>query len=614
MRKKIYSFFLMSMVALGVMAENATLDFTYAQGRLTQYGKGKKEDVDVAICINDPALAGKKITGIRAYINPSEGISNSSVWLTKELKLENKVNVADICNIEVLPSQAKIGAQWLNVLEVKLSEPYVLTTQPVYVGYSFTVDDSSQDTQKYPIIISEGINTNGFFVRLSKSVLKWTNYSQTAKGVAYIVAEIEGDYPDNAASLKSNETTYADLDTPFSSIFNITNIGINPIQSLSYSYSFDSSTEKLQGNVTLTDPVQPNLAVTVPVNLTFDGLAEAGTHKLNVTITEVNGQPNQSSQSSLTSNISVIPFRPVHRPLVEEFTGLWCGNCPRGYVAMEYLHENYYDDVVVACFHNNDPMAVTNNYPVPVAGFPEASINREGIIDPYWGSYESSYEMTILRDVQEVMDSFTIGDISLTAVTDGATVEATSETSFIQDLNNANYQIGFMLISNNLSDPNWEQENYYANNKEGWQNSPLKYFTTQSSSVKGLIFNDVVIDTGAMKGVENSLPNSITMGTPYNSTFTFDIKKNNLVQNLKDLVVTAFIIDKNTGRIINANHCNVVYDPSGIESILDSDSNVVNVEFYDLAGRKVVSPSNGIFIKVEKLSNGKFNTSKVFIR
>ena len=51
---------------------------------------------------------------------------------------------------------------------------------------------------------------------------------------------------------------------------------------------------------------------------------------------------------------------------------------------------------------------------------------------------------------------------------------------------------------------------------------------------------------------------------------------------------------------------------SGVEEIAaDSMSPVVAEEYYDIAGRRVQNPANGIFIKVEKLANGKTVTTKL---
>src|SRR6516225_3148810 len=42
--------------------------------------------------------------------------------------------------------------------------------------------------------------------------------------------------------------------------------------------------------------------------------------------------------------------------LVEEFTGSWCGWCPRGAYAMQVLDKKYPGKVFCIAYHNSDPM------------------------------------------------------------------------------------------------------------------------------------------------------------------------------------------------------------------------------------------------------------------
>ena len=64
-----------------------------------------------------------------------------------------------------------------------------------------------------------------------------------------------------------------------------------------------------------------------------------------------------------------------HRPLIEEYTGTWCGWCPRGFTGMEMLRETFGEDFIGVAIHNQDPMAVltTSQYPSNIQGFPSAA-------------------------------------------------------------------------------------------------------------------------------------------------------------------------------------------------------------------------------------------------
>lgn len=593
--------------SIGAMATTATMDYTYAEGALSGYGKGKAETIDVAICINDPSLAGMKVTGIKAYVNTLVGLSKTSVWGSKELQVANKLNVPDLFSYDVAPVAATVGDYDMGVLDLKLEEPYVLTAEPLYLGYTMTVDAVENDAQRNPIVISEGYNADGFYLHMSKSVLKWMAYSENAGGVAYIVATIEGDFPDNSLGFKGYDTIYAEEDKGFSALFSVSNIGANAIESVKYVYSVDGGAKK-EGNAQLVDAVEPSLTFSSSLSLPFDGISGIGPHDLNVEITEVNGQPNVSSAAAVSCVVNVIPFMPVHRPLVEEYTGLWCGWCPRGYLAMEWIAEDFGEEEVSICYHNGDPMEVTAVYPMNIGGFPSASIDRLSVIDPYYGSYNDR-EFGIASDLENAMDKIAIASVDVTASLEGNTVNLESTVKFIQDIEGANYQIGYVLVCNGLKSPEWYQSNYFAGSTD-YDGTPLEVLQSWGKKQGGLVFNDVAVDVSGMSGVAGSLPSSIVTGNNYTHSYSFDITDNPLVQNTGNLVATVFVIDKSTGKIVNANKASV--GTSGVMEIA-SDRQPVSREFFDLTGRRVANPGKGIYILKERYSDGTSRSGKVLM-
>lgn len=592
----------------GVMAENAVLDFSYASGELFSYGKGKKEIVDVAICINDPGLAGMKLVSFQAYINTTENISETSLWLTKELTLVDKVNVPDIASFDVTPVEGVYGDEELAVMSITLDQPYELDGEPLYLGYSLTVDDLD-DASRYPIILANNVNPNGLFVRLSKSVLKWKEYSSTANGVALIVAQLEGDVPAYSLGIKSAAETYVNENEDFSMVFSVSNFGANAVNTIDYTYTIDGGEENV-GSVTLPAAIEPNLTSSTELLLPFNPVSGLGKHEIEVNLGTLNNEPNSSPASSYTATINVVPFTPVHRPLVEEFTGLWCGWCTRGYFAMETIKEYYDDDEVSICYHNGDAMAVTNSYPVNITGFPSASIDRLEVLDPYYGA--SNAEFGIIDYMLNIMDQFTIADIDVDAEIEDGKVNITSTAKFVQDIDNSNYQIGYVLVCNGLYNESWAQQNYYYN-ESGYAGSPLEILTTWPSPVYDLIFNDVAVDVKGMMGVSGSLPSTIKLGEEYTHTYSYNIANNSLIQDEKNLVVAAFIVNTTTGKVINANKWSATSSGETAVKELSKEAQVVESEYFDLMGRKVSNARNGLFIKIDKLNDGTTRSSKVML-
>ena len=95
---------IIAMAAAAAMALPATdatagnLDFTYNVDGVPAMMWGtsaKTQTYDVAIRIDDPALVGAKVLGFNVLV-PGMGTSGFSGWMTKELKVEKKVNKPDI--------------------------------------------------------------------------------------------------------------------------------------------------------------------------------------------------------------------------------------------------------------------------------------------------------------------------------------------------------------------------------------------------------------------------------------------------------------------------------------------------------------------------------------
>lgn len=532
--------------------EEANLGFTYANGELFAYGKGKKETIDVAIRLNNKELAGKTLKGFKAYITTADGISGFSLWASKELTITNKVNVPDLFSFDVTPTSAVVGENELQCLNLELETPYQLTGEPIYIGYSMTVDATDTDEQKSPIVLSEGVNEDGLYLHMSKSVLKWMSYSSTVNGVAFIEAEIEGEFPDNALGIAGNDAVFGARDESFSALVYVTNNGVNPIESVRYTYSYnDTKATEYEGFVELEEPVEPSMALSTPISLPFESIPSLGEYEITLTITEVNGEPNEASNPTFTMPVNIFPFIPKHRPLMEEFTGLWCGWCPRGFLAMEEIGDVYGDAVVVACYHSGDAMEVTSQTPINISGYPSASVNRNKQVDPYYGSTNGT-NFGIFQDLNKAIDGLCEAEIEVSATLSGNTVNAEASVTFIDNFNNANYQIGYLLISNGLTSPDWVQHNYFSGDP-AYFGTPLEVLTTWPADVKDLIFNDVVIDANAMFGVPASLPSNIVTENTYTNNYSFDIEDNYLVQNPDNLVVAAFVINKSTNKVVNSN-------------------------------------------------------------
>lgn len=619
MIKKLISSCLLGVAVFTAAAAESSVTYTYATDRYGYWGKAKSEIYDIAIRISDPALAGKKITAIRALINTDEGIESTSLWLSKELTLEKidgvKVNVPDTYSADVpiesctLPDDENAYGQ----LSVTLDTPYELTTDGIYVGYSLTVPAIPKDEtltlgQRYPIMLSYCDNPESLYVRASKDFLKWVPYNDKLGAAAMIYVTIEGDFAEYCVGIKNIPTTYAAVGEDFSVKASVSNIGASPVSSLGYSYSIDG--KDFEKTIELDTPLNPDFVNNAVVEFPIDAVSELGDYTLDLKINSVNGGENESTLASASTTVSVLPFVPVHRPMLEEFTGTWCGWCTRGFWALEKLNELYGDDVVLAAYHNGDPMAMSS-YPVSVSGFPSATLNRNGIEDPYYGNANDGFGMK--KEVEASMESVVPAAIEVKAWwanEDKTEISVKSEATFLEDKTNAGYKVGYLLINNGLTGEgsDWDQTNYFPNYASSYAGTDLEVLTTWPSSVPGLVFNDVVVDNSAMMGVDESVPADVVYNTPYESSFSFDIESNSIIQDKDKLYVAAFIINPK-GTILNS--IKVKVDGFSAVNAVESDVKEVSAEYYNLSGVRVANPGRGIFLKVTRLSDGTVRTSKV---
>ncbi|MDE6290223.1 MAG: hypothetical protein K2M16_01695 [Muribaculaceae bacterium] len=618
--KKLLSACILGAAVFSAAAAESTVTYTYAGDEIGAWGKGKSEIYDVAIRINDPALVGKKITSIRALVTAYEGIESTSVWLSKELTLEKidgvKVTVPDTYSAAVTPDPVSLPGidDQVGQLAATLDTPYVLTEGGIYVGYSLTVPsvpkgESLTGVQDKPILLSPSNNPESLYIRASKDFLKWLPYNDKLGGAAVIYVTLEGEFAEYSLGIKDIPATYAGLNEDFAVKAVVSNIGSSPVSSIGYSYTIGGRT---YGNVVdLESPIQPDLVNTSVVTLPISALDELGSYDLELKITTVNGVENVSAAAVAYSQVNVLPFVPVHRPMLEEFTGTWCGWCTRGYYALEALNEIYGDAVVLAAYHNGDPMEVTATFPVNATGFPSATLNRNGIEDPFLGNSNDGFGMR--SEVEASMETMVPASIEVSAKWANAektAITVNANSTFFETKADAGYKIGYLLINNGLTGTgsDWLQSNYYSSYAGQYDGTELEILTTWPSKVPGLIFNDVVVDVTGMMGVAGSVPSEITYNTPYISEFSFDIEGNSVIQDKDKLYVAAFIINPD-GTILNSSKAKV--SDSTAVNVLEPGMAEVSAEYYTISGARVAAPQNGIFVKVSRMADGSVRTSKV---
>lgn len=297
-----------------------------------------------------------------------------------------------------------------------------------------------------------------------------------------------------------------------------------------------------------------------------------------------------------------LAFLPVKRIVVEEATGMWCGYCPEGTVAMHTLQERYPDQFIGVAVHVNDAMQVAGygdvmSFP---SGAPTAWIDRKiyvkDMLTPVLVDGVHTYT-TLMGGMESLfidrLQEQTFADISVAGNISEAADEIQTEitVSFAKRYSDADFRIILLLTEDHVWKPGYYQTNYHSGRDES-----LSGFEALPAMIRqDYEFNHVARSVmGGYAGIKGVVPSEISAGDSYSYSSSFKLPETILdIQNLK---LIAMIADATTGEIMNAAYWNP--DRSGIMSVsddtisltVDGDSVIVTAEedleirAYDLSG------------------------------
>lgn len=339
------------------------------------------------------------------------------------------------------------------------------------------------------------------------------------------------------------------------------------------------------------------------ISLPFTAPATAGNYEVSVALNKINGLANLSTKTGSCKLVVVDKLVP-RLTVIEEFTGTGCGNCTRGWFAMEKVKETMSDCAAVIAIHQyneSDPMYCPNYATIEFNGAPSCHIDRRAInLDPY-----NAENAGIITAVEKYNDIDADAVIELTArYAPGSTsdVEVEATTTFLQNLPGS--QIAFVLTADDMSGTTnaWKQSNYLYY-EEAAGNGELAIFCPggiYGESMVFLTYNDVMIGS-SWSGTTNTAPAFTTtqMSSKATTKHTVSISlvsRQGLAALKKDKVyMTALVIDGN-GKIANAARCHVEgAEPTAVEAIATEKSEQSSV--YDLQGRRQVKPAQGLYIQ-----------------
>lgn len=545
------------------------------------FGTEKIEKYSAAVFIPQDLMGTEnlKIGGVSINMG-TPNFKNLKVWVSTSLP--NVGMSGDVMTMNV--SNSLITAdQYSNV---SFGQFYDVPEGGVYVGYTFDVTSlSNYGNMPISYAMATQQREGSFFVNTT-SMGEWLTDSEVKLMMNVLV---ECDAKDNSVKADDFGTAYTVLGTQGEVGVRLTNTGGNAVRTIAYTVTTDGKvSEERTAGVNL-----PNMTSSDFYSLVLDADETTTPHAKTITITKVNGQPNNAADPTADGTLITVTHKPTYRPVIEEFTGTWCGWCPYGIAGMKSAHKKYGDKVVLIAAHASDIMAIDDYSPILslVSNYPSAFFNRE------MSFYPNSSNMSILID--QSLHRTTVADIDTKAYWDSEDqkgINLYTTTTFVYDSNEANYGIAYVLLANGLTGTtaSWAQSNNLSG-QSGSDTEMLEWYTS-GSKVTGLKYDHVAIGAwGIKEGLAESLAPQITAGKEHKFAYTLSIEGNSLVQDKSQLSVVTLLIDNATGIIMNATQTKIeAPEANSINSITSSPNQPV--KYYNLQGQEVGDDYRGIVV------------------
>jgi thiol-disulfide isomerase/thioredoxin len=564
------------------------------EGNWYIYGSSKAERYYVATYVPYGYIGGNDTTidGLSFYFLDSD-VSDIQYWVSTTLP--DFGGQADLEMVQLPMSELKFS----QFNEVKFKKSHVIPQGGLYVGYSFTILAKNKYYSDYPVSyrLSNTPYTSGYYISTSSNT-SWSNRS----GDLMVRILSNGQFKNNAVNVYSDDHIYTLKDSEQTLQLKLQNNGATPVKSVGYVIETDG--KQVASGTTKANISEMMAMSTISIPIPTD--VEAAIHNRSITITEVNGQINESYNNKTDIKQYNLLEKPQFMPIFEEFTATWCGWCPRGIIAMNKANEQFGNKAAIIAVHNDETMGIEEYMPVIekfCKGYPTGVANRtEGA---------GIGTNTVVNSIKNTIDNHTSAAIQADAFwinSEQTEIRVDTKTTFQLNMS-GNYAIGYVLTADGLtgSGPGWAQSNFYSGESD--TDPDLQYWCQQPSSVSGVVFNHVAVAAWQpLYGVEGSVENVIKAGTPQNYTFIADISGNTIIQDKSKLKMITLLLNADTGEYINAAQTSIkTIDPS---SINETQTHPQIVERYSLDGQKINAPKHGI--NIIRMNNG--SVKKVVVK
>ena len=477
---------------------------------------------------------------------------------------------------------------------VPFDTPQKLDATGVYISYTYVQDMMSLGICHWPEIVD-----GGYWTCFEGQWFDWSQYY----GAVCMQLVVEADpLPDYGLEFSSVVNNPVIQDEEGQMKVNLVSNSKKSISSFDYSLTVGDAVST--GTVTLDHPLDAGLDKQTSAFIPVPAQPAYGNYASVLDITGVNGEALEAVTATKSFSLPVYTRRAGHRSVMEEYTGTACGNCPRGWFAMEYLNETYPDRFIGIALHqynSSDPMYCNRYASLGFSAAPMCKIDRKITTDPYYGTTSLGIDL----DIEEQSQIAPPVDVSVSGmISDTHTkVTCTADLEFLCDT--GKYTIAYVLTADSLAGEGslWQQTNSYQIAKA----SPTHvlpqmagfadFFSGEryGQETVSLVFNDVMIGSSYSTTGTNaakSMGTSHKAGDKVNNTYTCTISasaKAKAALRYDKIYVIALVMDTK-GNIVNAAKALVTPIPEGISAQPVTQS-PQSTALYDLSGRPVISSS-----------------------
>lgn len=325
--------------------------------------------------------------------------------------------------------------------------------------------------------------------------------------------------------------------------------------------------------------------------------------------------------------------------LVEEGTGTWCANCPKGILAFEYMENQLPGQVVPVAIHQGDRYAWEDYLKfLNINAFPSAVVNRRPeIVAPIGSTGFTSDKKETWMDLalEEIADPAEVG-INIEKAnlcTENNMLEIHFNTDFAIEKKNIYYNVLAIVLESGISAR--QNNNLYNATEEIWGDWGANgKYGAEAAENGGYVQIELAhvarsIAGTSFYGLSGLIPNNVAGGEKISKGIQMEWPDN--VKEQKNLSVALAIIDGATGRVVNCDAIHTVgtIDKSGVEEIGASEMTATfsvkdrmiicggsadGIEVYTIDGMRVANSGlQGLYI-ARCTREGRTETAKIYVK